>query len=160
MVYVGRISSEKGLPILFESLLKLKELKYDFELTLLGDGEDKVFLENTAKETGLDKYVNFLGFVDQDKIAETLKTSDIFILPSYAEGIPVALMEAMAIGIPVIATYVGGVAELVIDQKNGQVVYPSDSDGLARAIMSYIDNPDFCKEVSKMPGQRSKANLI
>ncbi|MEJ1357423.1 MAG: glycosyltransferase, partial [Candidatus Sedimenticola sp. (ex Thyasira tokunagai)] len=78
----------------------------------------------------------------------TLMESDIFVLPSFAEGIPVALMEAMAIGIPVIATYVGGVTELVLDQKTGQVTYPSDSDGLAKAIAKYIDDPAFCKEIS------------
>lgn len=148
LVYVGRLSGEKGVPILFNSLSLLKDKDYDFELTLLGDGEDRKRLELLAAEKGLGKKITFAGFVDQKTIASTLRASDIFVLPSFAEGIPVALMEAMALGVPVIATYVGGVAELVIDGETGKVVYPSDTEGLARAIAFYIDNPDACRKIA------------
>ncbi|WP_086934322.1 glycosyltransferase [Agarilytica rhodophyticola] len=149
MVYVGRLSAEKGVPILFDSIAKLKEQNYDVQLTLLGDGEDRDFLEKLAHDMNINDHVIFGGFVDQKTIATTLRESDIFVLPSFAEGIPVALMEAMAIGIPVIATYVGGVTELVIDQNTGQVVSASDSEGLAQAIARYIDQPEWCKTISK-----------
>lgn len=149
IVYTGRLSAEKGLPVLFDSIAQLKTRKYDIEVNLLGDGEDREFLEQMAKEQGIDDVVSFAGFVDQVTLAETLRSSDVFVLPSFAEGIPVALMEAMAIGIPVIATYVGGVAELVIDQQTGQVVSPSDSAGLANAIARYIDDDVFCRTISK-----------
>lgn len=149
IVYVGRLSAEKGVPILFDSIAKLKEQNYDVQLTLLGDGEDRDFLEKLAHDMNINDHVIFGGFVDQKTIATTLRESDIFVLPSFAEGIPVALMEAMAIGIPVIATYVGGVTELVIDQNTGQVVSPSDSEGLAQAIARYIDQPEWCKTISK-----------
>jgi len=149
LVYVGRLSAEKGVPVLFDSLQLLQSKEYDFELTLLGDGDDRKRLEAAAIEYGINNKVNFAGFVDQKTIADTLQSSDIFVLPSFAEGIPVALMEAMAMGVPVIATYVGGIAELVIDKITGQMVYPSDKEGLANAIAYYIDNPDKCKEISK-----------
>lgn len=148
LVYVGRLSAEKGVPVLFKSLAALKSQGYDFELTLLGDGEDRPLLESLVKEHQLDQHIIFGGFVDQTTIANTLRDSDIFVLPSFAEGIPVALMEAMAIGVPVIATYVGGVTELVIDKVTGQVVYPSDQQGLAQAIAYYIDNPDACQDIA------------
>jgi len=149
LVYVGRLSAEKGIPVLFQSLKTLKEQNYDVELTLLGDGEDRAYLENLVNESGIQELVTFVGFVDQTTIATTLRNSDVFVLPSFAEGIPVALMEAMAIGIPVIATYVGGVSELVIDQLTGQVVYPSDSEGLTTAIARYLDDEGYCKEISR-----------
>lgn len=149
LAYVGRISAEKGLPILFDSIAQLHKQNYDIELTLLGDGEDRKFLEDLAKERGIANVVKFAGFVDQTTIVETLRASDIFVLPSFAEGIPVSLMEAMAIGIPVIATHVGGVTELVIDQQTGQMVSPSDAEGLANAIARYVDDGAFCQMISK-----------
>ncbi|MFL0810266.1 MAG: glycosyltransferase [Agarilytica sp.] len=149
LVYVGRLDAEKGVPILFESLAELKRREVDVSLTLLGDGQDRGFLENLAVEMHIDDRVEFKGFVDQSTIAATLNESDIFVLPSFAEGIPVSLMEAMAIGIPVIATYVGGVAELVIDGETGQVVYPSDKMGLADAIQRYAEDQKYCLEVSR-----------
>ncbi len=148
LVYVGRLSAEKGVPILFDSLSLLNTRGYDIELTLLGDGPDRSYLENLAKETGVTTKVTFGGFVDQETIAKTLRESDIFVLPSFAEGIPVALMEAMAIGIPVIATYVGGITELVVDQQTGQVVFPSDPVALADAIGRYVDDQAFCKTIA------------
>lgn len=149
MVYVGRLSAEKGVPILFDSMAQLKEQGYEVELTLLGDGEDRGFLEKLARTMAIEDRVRFGGFVDQTTIAKTLRDSDMFVLPSFAEGIPVALMEAMAIGIPVIATYVGGVTELVIDGETGQVVSPSDAAGLARAIARYVDDLAFCQTISR-----------
>ncbi|MFL0800334.1 MAG: glycosyltransferase family 4 protein [Agarilytica sp.] len=148
LVYVGRLSAEKGVPILFESLNLLKAQNIEVELTLLGDGEDRSFLEDLAREMNVDDRVIFGGFVDQETIASTLRASDIFVLPSFAEGIPVALMEAMAIGIPVIATYVGGITELVIDGETGQVVSPSDPTSLADAIARYADDQSFCKRIA------------
>jgi glycosyltransferase involved in cell wall biosynthesis len=149
LVYVGRLSAEKGVPVLFDSLQLLKSKGYVFELTLLGDGDARQDLEASAKEYGISQQVHFAGFVDQKTITDTLRSSDIFVLPSFAEGIPVALMEAMAMGVPVIATYVGGITELVIDKITGQMIYPSDKEGLANAIAYYIDNPDECKRISK-----------
>ncbi len=149
LVYVGRLSAEKGLPILFDSLTQLKDQQIDVELTILGDGEDRQFLEQLCKQNQIDDRVHFAGFVDQTTIAATLRQSDIFVLPSFAEGIPVALMEAMAMGIPVIATYVGGVTELVINDETGLVVSPADSAGLAAAIARYESSPMLCKRLAK-----------
>lgn len=149
LVYVGRLSGEKGVPILFDSLLLLKKQGYNFDFTLLGDGDDREHLQNLAIQYGIDKQVHFAGFVDQKTIAKTLNESDIFVLPSFAEGIPVALMEAMAMGVPVISTYVGGIAELIIDKETGQLVYPSDKQGLADALAYYIDNPEECKRIAQ-----------
>jgi glycosyltransferase involved in cell wall biosynthesis len=78
--------------------------------------------------------VRFAGFLDQDGVADTLRQADALVLPSFAEGVPVVLMEAMASGKPVIATQVGGVSELVEDGVSGHVVPPGDAASLAEAI--------------------------
>lgn len=159
LVYVGRLSAEKGLPILFDSLNQLKSRGTVVDLTILGDGPDRRYLESMVSDMGLGGQVEFTGFVDQDTIAETLRNGDIFVLPSFAEGIPVALMEAMAIGLPVIATYVGGVTELVIDGETGLVVYPSDPVHLATAIERYASDADFCTEMARNARQKVESEF-
>ncbi|MDM3870611.1 glycosyltransferase family 4 protein [Porticoccus sp. W117] len=148
MLYVGRLSSEKGLPILFESMVSLLKSGRDFELHILGDGEERAGLETLAIELGLSERVIFHGFANRSQVREWLSMADIFVLPSFAEGIPVALMEAMACGTPVIATYVGGVIELVRDRETGLVVSPSDVSGLSEAIASYLDDDELCLHVA------------
>lgn len=148
LLFVGRLDVEKGIPILFASMNILQKQGYDLKLVLLGDGRDRQFLESMAEQMGLSDNVDFRGFVGQDVIANELRGSDVFVLPSFAEGIPVSLMEAMATGTPVIATNVGGVNELVIDQETGLVVHASDETGLANAIAYYVDNPEFYRETA------------
>lgn len=149
LLFVGRLDVEKGIPILFASLKVLHRQGYEINLVLLGDGRDRKLLESMAAEMGLSDHVDFRGFVGQDVIAEELRSSDVFVLPSYAEGIPVSLMEAMATGIPVIATNVGGVTELVVNQETGQVVHASDELSLADAIARYSDQPEFYQRIAK-----------
>lgn len=148
LLFVGRLSDEKGLNVLLDSLRMLLAETADFHLTVLGDGQSRRKLEHQADQLGLSEHVEFKGFVDQTTIREHLKTSDIFILPSFAEGIPVSLMEAMAIGVPVITTYVGGIAELVVHNDTGLLCYPSDSTGLANAIKTYLNDQSLVETIS------------
>jgi colanic acid/amylovoran biosynthesis glycosyltransferase len=148
LTYTGRLSVEKGLPVLLESLSDLVRRGFELRLSVLGDGPDRGFLESYAHRIGVSAHVDFLGYVDQATIRSTLRASDMFVLPSFAEGIPVALMEAMASGVPVIATQVGGVSELIVDGKTGQVVGASDRAGLTEAIARYARDLDFCRKVA------------
>jgi colanic acid/amylovoran biosynthesis glycosyltransferase len=149
LLFVGRLSNEKGLNVLLDSLAILKSENTDFTLTVLGDGPSRDNLEHQCKKLGLNNNVIFKGFVDQSTIREDLNNSDIFILPSFAEGIPVSLMEAMAIGVPVITTYVGGISELVIDNETGLLCYPSDSKGLADSIRKYLSDQKLVNSIAK-----------
>lgn len=149
LLFVGRLSNEKGLNVLLDSLAILKTEDLDFRLTILGDGPSREKLEQQTKELELSDNVVFKGFVDQPTIREDLSNSDLFILPSFAEGIPVSLMEAMAIGVPVITTYVGGISELVIDNETGLLCYASDPSGLADSIRKYFNDRELLKSVSK-----------
>lgn len=149
MLYVGRLAGEKGVPILLQSLVELKNQGLQFHLTLYGDGADRKLLEQLVSSHGLNVYVTFAGFADQQTIRNALTNSDLFILPSFAEGVPVSLMESMAIGVPVIGTYVGGVVELITPEYSGLVVSPSDIDGLSTAIKKYINDAEFRSRVSQ-----------
>jgi len=149
MLYTGRLAVEKGVPVLFESLSILKEEGYTFELTLVGDGPDRKILEIMARQSGLIENVIFAGFQSPEKVRDFLEQSDLFILPSFAEGVPVSLMEAMACGVPVVASYVGGVVELVEPDKTGLMAYSGDPVSLKNAISSYLDSAELRERVSK-----------
>ncbi len=154
LLYVGRLASEKGIPVLIESLAGLKQQGYEFELVLVGDGPERTSLEEIVKATGLGDRVIFAGYLDQAAVARYLRESDVLVLPSFAEGVPVSLMEAMALGVPVISTYVGGIVELVEPGVNGQLVFPSDREALRRAIARILDDPLFRTETSLKARER------
>lgn len=134
LLYVGRLAAVKGLPVLFESLSKLKCNYPDFTLTLVGDGSERLELEQLGAELGLKDNLDFVGYKSQAEVREYLQNSDVFVLPSFAEGVPVSLMESMATGVPVVATQVGGNSELIDNGVNGYLVSPGDPVSLAEKI--------------------------
>jgi glycosyltransferase involved in cell wall biosynthesis len=116
---------------------------YDLELRLAGDGPRKTQLANLTGELGISDRVSFLGFLTEDEVISELQESDLFVLPSFVEGLPVSAMEAMAVGVPVIATNIAGTSELVEDGRSGLLVRPSDSEALADAVIRMIKDYPF-----------------
>jgi glycosyltransferase involved in cell wall biosynthesis len=112
-------------------------------LTLVGDGPDRAGLEQLVSDRGLSGKITFAGAINQDHIQSFYAAADIFALASFAEGIPVVLMEAMAMEIPCVATSINGIPELIRDGVDGLLVFPSDTAGLAAAIARLIDGPDL-----------------
>ncbi len=143
LLYVGRLAPEKGIPVLIESLAGLKEQGYEFELVLAGDGPERTSLEEMVEAAGLGDRVIFAGYIEQAAVVRYMRESDVLVLPSFAEGVPVSLMEAMALGVPVISTYVGGIVELVEPGVGGQLVFPSNREALRTAIARILDDPQF-----------------
>jgi glycosyltransferase involved in cell wall biosynthesis len=92
-------------------------------------------------QLALRKFVTFLGSQNHDQVLETLRTVDLFVLPSFAEGVPVALMEAMAIGVPCISTFVGGIPELIRHEQDGLLVPAGSETELTHAIERLITDP-------------------
>lgn len=135
LLFVGRLAAVKGVPVLFEAL---KSVTGDWHLTVIGDGPDRAALE--AQAAGLP--VRFLGYRSQSEVAEALEKTDIFVLPSFAEGVPVVLMEALASGVPVVTTQIAGVPELVADGVSGRLVPPGDAEALTKALQALLDDPD------------------
>ncbi|MDQ7071218.1 MAG: glycosyltransferase family 4 protein [Rhodobacterales bacterium] len=136
LLFVGRLAAVKGLPVLFEALTKLQSTHPDIRLTVIGDGPDRDALETLAQPLG--ETVKFVGYQSQTEVAKNLRTTDALVLPSFAEGLPVVLMEAMAARLPVITTRIAGVPELVQDGACGVLVPAGDvdalTDGIARVV--------------------------
>ena len=132
LLFVGRLAPVKGLRVLLGALADAREAYPQLRLTIVGDGEDRAVLEQLAKPLG--DAVRFTGFLSQDEVADKLAETDAFVLPSFAEGLPVVLMEALAAGKPVIAPRVAGVAELVEDGRTGYLIHAGDAIGLRHAL--------------------------
>lgn len=142
LLYVGRLDVVKGLPVLFEALAKVSERHSQLRLDLIGDGLDRQRLEELAERLSIADRVGFLGYRSQAEVRKELAESDGFVMSSFAEGVPVVLMEAMAAGLPVIATRIAGVAELVEEGASGYLVPPGDADSLADRIDRLAVDPE------------------
>lgn len=123
---------------MLQSLAVLKLTSPNIQLTVIGDGEDRAELESQVKKLGLNPQVNFVGYQSSESVRRYLQAADIFVMSSFAEGVPVVLMEAMMTGLPVVATQVAGVSELVEEGVNGFLVPPSDVQLLTKRIQSLL----------------------
>lgn len=132
VVFAGRLVSAKGLDVLLEAAPGLLARQPEAHLLIVGDGELRASLEQQARALGLGGRVLFIG--GRDDSAPYLRAADAFVLPSRAEGLPVALLEAMACGLPCVATRVGGSAELIDDRVNGRLVAAEDPEALGEAL--------------------------
>lgn len=142
LLTVGRMASVKGMPILLDAIKQLQATHADLKLTVVGDGPERRDFEQRATTMGLADRVDFVGYQSQGEVRNRLNETDLFVLPSFAEGVPVVLMEAMAAGVPVVTTRIAGVAELVDDGTSGRLVPPGDADTLALAIDDLLNNPE------------------
>lgn len=135
---VGRLVPVKGHMVLLEALQILRELHGNVKLLLVGDGPMRTNLEAEAKRLGLEQFVIFSGH--QEQAYDFINMMDIFILPSLHEGIPMVLLEALALKRPVVASRVGGIPEVLSHGRSGILVSPAKPDELARAIADLIKN--------------------
>lgn len=138
---VAALSRRKGHRVLLDALARICRDHRNVRLTLVGDGPERAGLEQRADELGLSDHVTFTGAVGQNHIRDFYESADIFCLPSFAEGVPTVLMEAMAMELPVVATNVMGVAELVENDRTGFVVPAARSDELAAALVRLVIDP-------------------
>ncbi len=144
--FVGRLSEEKGLDYLIDAVKGLSYEKEPWRLIILGDGPQRQALENAVRESGLTPQVLFAGF--QSDTEAWYPAMDAIVLPSLTEGTPMVLLEAMARGIPVIATAVGGVPAILFGKENGILVPPADSTRLLEAMRTVAGDPDLCRRLS------------
>ena len=160
LLCVGRLVSAKGQHILLDALARLAERGQRPQLAFVGDGPDRASLEAHTERLGLNDTVRFAGAVNQDAILDFYGHADAFVLPSFAEGLPVVLMEAMAMGVPCITTSITGVPELIRDGQEGLLVPASDADGLARAIETLMDDPELCRRVAEAGREKALADYV
>lgn len=155
--HVGRldpVKNQKSLLVGFKELNELCSNQKKIRLVIVGDGPLKDELKNVARELDIEKKVWFTGA--RNDIAELLRSFHVFVLPSLAEGIPMTIIEAMATGLPVIATRVGGNSEVVIHDTTGITIPPGDINGLVDAMRKYVDNP----EMRKIHGQEGRKRVL
>lgn len=149
ILYVGRLAAEKGILVLLDSFAELIKNRPQARLRLAGDGEDRQVLQTRVAEMGLGDHVLFLGYCSQEAVRQQLEASDLFVLPSFAEGVPVSLMEAMAIGVPVVSTFVGGVVELVVPEHTGLMVAAGNAQQLAHAMRRGLTDGPLRQRLSR-----------
>ncbi|MGI9052501.1 MAG: glycosyltransferase family 4 protein, partial [Ilumatobacteraceae bacterium] len=142
IVTIARLSPEKGHVVLLDAVHELTEHGVDVELHIVGDGPNASTIERAAAGLGLSDRVTLVGELEPLRVRDELRSADVFCLASFAEGIPISIMEAMAIGVPVVTTYVGGIPELAVDERTALVVPASNSRALATAIRrAVVDGP-------------------
>jgi glycosyltransferase involved in cell wall biosynthesis len=137
---VAHLSREKGLQYLIEAASLIPDAQRKLRFVIVGDGDCLQELEGLVHKKGLEDIFQFVGF--HANVSQYLKTFDIFVLPSLSEGLSSAILEAMATSLPIVATEVGGIPELVKSGDNGLLVAPADPVSLARAIQHLADHPD------------------
>jgi L-malate glycosyltransferase len=144
---VGRLSPEKGHLLFLEALAILRHDGANFQAIMIGDGNLKEELLQKTKFLHLEERVFWVGA--QTNIPDWLSLLDVFVLPSQWEGISLALLEAMASGVPVVATSVGGTPEVLKNGVNGLLVPPSDPQALAAAIQKLLENSSLRRELGQ-----------
>ncbi|MCF8034431.1 MAG: glycosyltransferase [Desulfarculaceae bacterium] len=146
-LFVGRISPIKDLPCLLEATARLARSRSGFRVIIAGSGESLGELQGQARQLGVSDKVSFLG--ERKDIPDLLSASDALVMSSLNEGISMAILEAMAAGLPVIATDVGGNSELVKDQHTGLLVGAKDAAGLAGAMQRAVDDPGRLRQMGQ-----------
>jgi colanic acid/amylovoran biosynthesis glycosyltransferase len=131
LVCVGRLSPEKGHLGLLDAFANMLARGIDADLVLVGEGSERDKIEKALSRLHLDDKVHLTGTLDEAATLTEIADADVLVLPSFMEGLPVVLMEAMALGIPVVATRVAGIPELIVDEKSGLLFSPANWDELA-----------------------------
>lgn len=157
LVCVGRLSEQKGQLLLLQAAKQLIEDGIKFELVLAGDGEMRGEIERAIAQLQLQPWVRITGWITSDEVREQILSSRALILPSFAEGLPVVLMEAMALRRPVISTFVAGIPELVEPGKHGWLVPAGEVDRLAAAIRECLQCSDA--QIESM-GENARSKVI
>ena len=141
LVCVGRLCEQKGQMLLLEAAKKLNDSGLDFELILAGDGEMRAETESLITNYQLHAKVIITGWISSNEVRNYILSSQALVLPSFAEGLPVVIMESMSLRRPVISTYIAGIPELLIQGENGWLCVAGDVDDLSKAMREALTMP-------------------
>jgi glycosyltransferase involved in cell wall biosynthesis len=150
---VARLETVKGHAVLLEALVLLRAEGIRLEAVIVGDGSLRPTLELLAEGLGLGQEVRFTGSLGRDAVRTAYESADLFCLASFNEGVPVVLMEAMAMGLPVVATWVGGIPELVQDGVSGLLSAPGAPEKLAACLRSLLQSDPSRREAMGAAGR-------
>ena len=156
LLCVGRLAPEKGQALLLEAIAALSAENRPVQLCLVGDGPDRAWLESRAAELGIASNVEFAGWVDQARLMTLYSEADLFVLPSLAEGIPMVLMEAMAMQIPCVAPRITGIPELIEHGVDGMLFAVADVEDLTQQIRRLLESPELSTQI----GRQARARVV
>ncbi|HIW28660.1 MAG TPA: glycosyltransferase family 4 protein [Candidatus Luteococcus avicola] len=140
---VGRLVPEKGGPVLVDAVGQLKDRGVDVQVRFVGAGDLMERLRADITERGLDDQIELLGNRSQEEILEQYLWADVFVLPSFQEGLPVVIMEALSTQLPVVSTRINGIGELVVDGVTGRLLTPGRADLVADAVEQLAADPEL-----------------
>jgi len=147
LIYVGRFSAEKGQLGLLKAFANLVKRHPHLQLTLVGDGDDRAKIESTISNLGIANNVKLTGALPEQKTLEQIAAADLFVLPSFMEGIPVVLMEALSLEVPVVAPRVAGIPELIEDKVSGLLFTTAHWADLEAKIEHLIEQPELAQKL-------------
>ena len=151
ILFLGYINPAKGIFELLQAVKLIRKLGHQNRVLLLGGEQVPGTVDRVRRFISTEgiQGVELGGEVTPEEVAGYCRSSAIFVLPSYSEGLPVSMLEAMASGLPVVASRVGGVPELVTDEENGLLVPPRDVESLARALVRLLEDPELCLRMGR-----------
>lgn len=156
LISVARLNAQKGLPLLIEAIARLHDLPA-FRVDIIGDGDQRAAIQARIAALGIGGRVRLLGWCSPQRVLREVSGARAFVLPSFAEGLPVGIMEAMALGRPVIASAIAGIPELV-DAQTGWLVPAGSVDALADAMRAALDaSPDTLRAMGTVGRERVQA---
>lgn len=157
VITVARLVPVKGLSYLIRAMTHIK----DGTLVVIGDGPEKTKLESLSENLGLSDRVSFTGWIsNRSRLSQYLKRATVFVLSSLSEGTPQAIIEAMSYGLPIVATNVGGIPEIVVDGVNGFLVPPRNEQALAEAIEKALSDTNLQRRASSKNREVAKRFLL
>jgi glycosyltransferase involved in cell wall biosynthesis len=165
LLAVGRLDAIKGFAVLIDACGQLRDAGVPFSCEIVGEGELRAPLEERVRRLGLDERVRLSGALPQEEVRARLYGASVFVMPSMVapdgnmDGIPVALMEAMAAGVPVVSTTVSGIPEIVTDGSSGRLVPPGDDRALAQAIRGLLEDPVAGRRLATAARQTVEAHF-
>jgi glycosyltransferase involved in cell wall biosynthesis len=150
ILYVGSLRPLKGLPYLLRAMKTINEKNKRLLIVgqIIGWEKDKEHLECIVKKLKISKFVTFVGRIPNKKVFEYMTLSDVFVLPSLSEGFPNVILEAMATGLPIIATRIGGIPEIIVDKTNGFLVDPKNPNQISEKINLLFKDEKLRKKIS------------
>ena len=149
-LFVGQLIPRKGIQTLLEACQQLKaQGEKNFSLLVIGEGNQQESLQEYCKANELDAHVHWLGRVDYGDLGGYFQRSDVFILPTLEDVWGMVVLEAMALGKPILCSRQAGASELVVEGKNGYLINPQDATAIAEAMLHFIEHPERIKEMGQ-----------
>lgn len=146
-IFLGRLGKRKGVYDLIDSVESLAKEKIELKITLAGDGEIEE-VKKIIQKKKLEKYFDIVGWIEKEQKEKLLEKSEFLVLPSYHEGLPMAILEAMSRKVLVISTYVGGIPEVIKNEENGFLIHPGNQGALADTLKKIVKDKEKCRNIA------------